>query len=111
MSFGHAPSSSRSAATPKVESPLQAGAPSRPPSSADSEATGFHERRRADTRRGVGERRQFGNSHAGLSPEARELALAIDRYKFASRRRYITCDELLAVITELGYRRADPASP
>ena len=27
------------------------------------------------------ERRQFTNSHDGLSPEARELALAIDGYK------------------------------
>jgi len=26
------------------------------------------------------ERRQFTNSHEGLSPEARELALAIDHY-------------------------------
>ncbi len=52
------------------------------------------------------ERRQFGNSHTDLSPEALELALAIDRYKIANRRRYITCDEMLAVVKQLGYQRA-----
>ncbi len=53
------------------------------------------------------ERRQFANSHEGLSPEAKELALAIDRYKLTHRRRFISHEELLLVIKSLGYHR-DP---
>jgi hypothetical protein len=53
----------------------------------------------------VVERRQFANSHEGLSPEAKELALAIDRYKLLHRRRFISHEELLHVIKSLGYRR------
>jgi hypothetical protein len=52
------------------------------------------------------ERRQFSNSHEGLSPEAREVAQAIDRYKLTHRRRFITCDEILSVFKSLGYNRA-----
>lgn len=51
------------------------------------------------------ERRQFGNTHHGLSPAARELAEAIDSYKVANRRRYITFEEMLSVIHELGYAK------
>lgn len=51
------------------------------------------------------ERRQFGSSHANLSPAAAELAVAIDQYKLEHRRRYITCEEMLMVITKLGYSR------
>jgi len=51
------------------------------------------------------ERRQFGSSHANLSPAAAELAIAIDQYKFEHRRRYITCEEMLMIITQLGYSR------
>ena len=51
------------------------------------------------------ERRQFGNSHEGLSPEAAELAQAIDQYKLLHRRRFITFEEMLAVVKSLGYRR------
>lgn len=36
------------------------------------------------------ERRQFANSHEELSPEARELAMAVDQYKLAHRRRFVT---------------------
>lgn len=53
------------------------------------------------------ERRQFGSSHHGLSEAGRELAQAIDRYKLNNHRRYITCDEMLTVLHELGYRRSD----
>lgn len=53
------------------------------------------------------ERRQFGSSHNGLSPTGRELAVAIDEYKMQHHRRYLTCDEMLAVMTKLGYRKAD----
>jgi len=52
------------------------------------------------------ERRQFGNSYADLSPEAAELGRAIDRYKLLNRRRYITYEEMLAVVYELGYRKS-----
>ena len=49
------------------------------------------------------ERRQFTNSHDALSPGARELAIAIDQYKLMHRRRFITYEEMLSVITTLGY--------
>lgn len=51
------------------------------------------------------ERRQFGNSHHGLSDDGRELALAIDRYKLENHRRYLTCDEMIQVLGELGYSK------
>jgi len=51
------------------------------------------------------ERRQFGSSHANLSPAAAELAIAIDQYKLEHRRRYITCEEMLMVVSKLGYSR------
>jgi hypothetical protein len=51
------------------------------------------------------ERRQFTNSHEELSPEARELALAIDRYKLTNRRRFITYEEMLSVVKSLGYTK------
>lgn len=52
-----------------------------------------------------GERRQFTNSHEGLSPQARELALAIDEYKVRHRRRFITYEEMLCVVESLGYHK------
>ncbi len=51
------------------------------------------------------ERRQFTNSHEGLSPEARELAQAIDQYKLYHRRRFITYEEMLSVVKSLGYHK------
>jgi hypothetical protein len=51
------------------------------------------------------ERRQFSNSHEELSPEAQELAVAIDGYKLRRRRRFITYEEMLSVIKSLGYQR------
>jgi NTP pyrophosphatase (non-canonical NTP hydrolase) len=51
------------------------------------------------------ERRQFTNSHDELSPEAYELAQAIDSYKLMHRRRFITYEEMLAVMKSLGYKR------
>jgi hypothetical protein len=53
----------------------------------------------------VCERRQFTNSHEELSPEAAELARAIDQYKLFHRRRFITYEETLGVIKSLGYQR------
>lgn len=51
------------------------------------------------------ERRQFSNSHEELSPEARELAIAIDNYKLYHRRRFITFEEMLDVMKSLGYAK------
>ncbi len=51
------------------------------------------------------ERRQFANSHEELSPEALDLAQAIDGYKLLHRRRFITYEEMLSVIKSLGYQR------
>lgn len=51
------------------------------------------------------ERRQFADSHEGLSPDARELAQAIDSYKLLHRRRFITYEEMLGVIKQLGYHK------
>lgn len=53
----------------------------------------------------VRERRQFTNSHDELSPEAQELAAAIDLYKLQHRRRFITYEEMLAVMKTLGYHK------
>ena len=66
----------------------------------------FVDRRQATgATQGAGERRQFGNSYHNLTPEGKQLAEAIDAYKLAHRRRYITTDELLNVLTELGYKQ------
>jgi hypothetical protein len=51
------------------------------------------------------ERRQFANTYEELSPEAADLARAIDGYKVQHRRRFITFEEMLAVIKSLGYSR------
>jgi hypothetical protein len=51
------------------------------------------------------ERRQFANTYDELSPEAGELARAIDGYKVQHRRRFVTFEEMLAVIKSLGYKR------
>ncbi|QEG42863.1 hypothetical protein [Roseimaritima ulvae] len=64
----------------------------------------FVDRRSADETP-VRDRRQFGSSHQNLSEDARELALAIDGYKARHRRRYITFEEMLSVIQQLGYSR------
>ena len=53
----------------------------------------------------VRERRQFANSHEGLSPAAHELALAIDEYKLRHRRRFLSYEEMVAVIESLGYHK------
>jgi hypothetical protein len=65
-----------------------------------------HGDRRANRAEGqVVERRQFADSHSDLSPEARELAAAIDSYKRIHRRRFITHEEMVAVIKGLGYHK------
>ncbi len=66
----------------------------------------FVERRSKEESAAGLERRQFANSHATLSPDARELAEAIDAYKVEHRRRYITFEEMLKVIHTLGYQKS-----
>jgi hypothetical protein len=51
------------------------------------------------------ERRQFTNSHDELSPDAAELARAIDLYKMTHRRRFIDFEEMLSIFKSLGYSR------
>ncbi len=51
------------------------------------------------------ERRQFSNCYDGLSPDAQQLAEAIDQYKLQNRRRFITYEEMLSVIKSLGYHK------
>ena len=67
--------------------------------------TPFVDRRSSGISRDGSERRQFGSSHTGLADDGRELAQAIDRYKVEHHRRYITCDEMLTVLQQLGYSR------
>lgn len=73
----------------------------------DSLASGFVDRRAAvgPVQPAANERRQFTNSHEGLSADATELANAIDQYKLMNRRRYITFEEMLSVIKSLGYAK------
>ena len=70
-------------------------------------AEGFVDRRRTQpAASSVGrERRQFTNSHDDLSPEAAELARAIDVYKLQHRRRFINFEGMLAIVKGLGYQR------
>lgn len=51
------------------------------------------------------ERRQFSDSHEGLSPEAAELGKAIDQYKLVNRRRYVSYEEILSIIKSIGYSK------
>ena len=51
------------------------------------------------------ERRQFANSYEELSPDAAELARAIDGYKVQHRRRFVTFEEMLSVMRSLGYSK------
>ena len=69
--------------------------------------TGFIDRRGSLPVEGVPtrERRQFTNSYNELSPEAAELAQAIDEYKSRHRRRFINYEEVLGVMKTLGYSR------
>ena len=70
-------------------------------------SSNFIDRRNPETQRknpGI-ERRQFSNSHLDLSPEAAELGRAIDQYKLLNRRRFITYEEMLGVIKQLGYSK------
>ena len=69
--------------------------------------TDFVDRRNTDAQRSSPglERRQFSDSHDNLSADAAELGRAVDQYKLMNRRRFITYEELLSVITSLGYSK------
>lgn len=71
----------------------------------ESNSATFEDRRSGATLMPGRERRQFAPSHDDLSPEAKELALAVDNYKLLHRRRFITYEEMLSVIKSLGYQR------
>lgn len=74
---------------------------------AETQTPVFVERRQRDS--GVSpagtERRQFRDGDRSSRPEVAELANAIDDYKIAHRRRFITFEELFDVMTSLGYHR------
>jgi hypothetical protein len=55
------------------------------------------------------ERRQFGSNYSELTPAGAEFGKAIDSYKVAHRRRYVTYDEILLVLETLGYERRPAA--
>lgn len=67
----------------------------------------FVDRRTGAESQGHGgpERRQFRATPNTDRPEVAELATAIDQYKLDHRRRFITFEELHAVITRLGYHK------
>lgn len=53
----------------------------------------------------VSERRQFRDGDRSARPEVSELANAVDDYKIAHHRRFITFEELLDVMTSIGYHK------
>jgi len=65
----------------------------------------FVDRREAQTDSVKQERRQFFDSHDNLSAEAAELGKAVDQYKLINRRRYVTYEEILAIVKSLGYSK------
>jgi len=58
-----------------------------------------------EARTGAPERRQFKATPDASRPEVAEFAEAVDAYKARHHRRFITFDELFAVMTELGYHK------
>ncbi len=72
-----------------------------------SPTVSFVDRRSYEDGNGVPirERRQFANSYDDFSPDAAELARAIDEYKLRHRRRFITYEEIMNIVTELGYHK------
>ena len=51
------------------------------------------------------ERRQFRDGDRSARPEVAELANAVDDYKIAHHRRFITFEELFDVMTSVGYHK------
>jgi len=48
---------------------------------------------------------QFGVGYDEFEREAKELADALEQYKLIHRRRYISFEEMLAILHSLGYKR------
>jgi hypothetical protein len=71
------------------------------------DASTFVDRRSGDesTSQPNQDRRQFSDAHTNLSPEAAELAKAVDQYKLINRRRYVTYEEMLSIIKSVGYSK------
>ena len=67
----------------------------------------FVERRQRDagTAPSGSERRQFRDGDRSSRPEVAELANAVDDYKIAHHRRFITFEELFDVIASLAYHK------
>lgn len=67
----------------------------------------FVERRQCDAgaAQSQSERRQFRDGDRSARPEVAELANAVDDYKLAHRRRFITFEELFDVVASLGYHK------
>ena len=66
----------------------------------------FFERRSSRSGPPAGrERRQFADSHADLSPEAREFAQAVDAHKLAHGSKFITLGEIFEILKSLGYHK------
>ena len=63
----------------------------------------FIDRRKSDNGQGSSsfERRQFQDGSRSNRPEVNELAAAVDDYKIANRRRFITFEELYDVMASL----------
>ena len=51
------------------------------------------------------ERRQFRDGDRSARPEVAEFANAVDDYKIAHHRRFITFEELFDVMTSIGYHK------
>jgi hypothetical protein len=68
--------------------------------------SGFQDRRNggAATTHPV-ERRQFAENRTTLSGDVRELAEAIDAFKLAQQRRFVTLADVLDVVKSLGYHK------
>lgn len=66
----------------------------------------FVDRRQSSSNGAPGrERRQFTNSYSDLTPDAAELATAIDSYKLHNRRRFINYEEMITIVKSLGYSK------
>lgn len=67
----------------------------------------FVERRQRDASevKSTPERRQFRDGDRSARPEVAEFANAVDDYKIAHHRRFITFEELYDVMASLGYHR------
>jgi hypothetical protein len=76
------------------------------PVSGNEEADFINRRNPGMQRKSPGlERRQFSDGHDSLSADAAELGNAIDQYKLEHCRRFISYEEMLAVIMSLGYSK------